>query len=202
MGNAVTGVLTVSITEAGARLARRLPHEHVHGDLAATVRSRWSDVDGFVLVCATGIAVRIIGPLLSDKASDPAVVCVDEAGRFAVPVLGGHAAAANALAREVAAQLGAEAVVTTATDAADVPALDQLPGFRARGDIAGVARRWLDGDKPTIESTLEWRLPFTGGTGSARVVVTDQIMDTDDGTVVLTPPSLVVGVGASTDAPD
>lgn len=194
-------VLTVSITEAGRRLARRLPHEHVHGDLGAAVRERWDDIDGFVLCCATGIAVRVVGPLLSDKVHDPAVVCVDEAARFAVALTGGHAGGANALAREVAAQLGAEAVVTTGTDAAGVPALDQLPGFTARGDVAGVARAWLDGDPPSIESTLQWPLPFTGGSGPQRLLVTDQAVELGDGTVVLTPRSLVVGVGASSDAP-
>jgi cobalt-precorrin 5A hydrolase/precorrin-3B C17-methyltransferase len=197
----VNRILSVSITEGGRQIAQRLPHEHVHGALGAAVRDRWDDVDGFVLCCATGIAVRVIGPLLSDKAADPAVVCVDEAGRFAVALTGGHAGGANALAREVAAQLGAEAVVTTGTDAAGVPALDQLPGFTARGDVAGVARTWLDGDAPLVESTLEWPLPFTGGSGPCRVLVTDHDLDAGDGTVVLTPRSLVVGVGASRGAP-
>jgi cobalt-precorrin 5A hydrolase/precorrin-3B C17-methyltransferase len=197
----VNRILSISITEAGRRIAERLPHEHVHGELAATVRDRWDDVDGFVLCCATGIAVRVVAPLLSDKATDPAVVCVDEAARFAVALTGGHAGGANALAREVAAQLGAEAVVTTGTDAAGMPALDQLPGFTARGDIAGVARAWLDGDAPSVESTLPWPLPFPGGSGAQRVLVTDQAVEAGDGTVVLTPRSLVVGVGASSDAP-
>lgn len=194
-------ILTVSITEAGRRLAQRLPHEHVHGDLAATVRERWAHVDGLVLCCATGIAVRVVGPLLSDKATDPAVVCVDEAGRFAVALTGGHVGGANALAREVAAQLGADPVVTTGTDAAGVPALDQLPGFTARGDVAGVARAWLDGEAPVIESTLEWPLPLAGGSGPGRVLITDRAIEPGDRTVVLAPPSLVVGVGASGHAP-
>jgi cobalt-precorrin 5A hydrolase/precorrin-3B C17-methyltransferase len=194
-------ILTISITEAGRRLAVRLPHEHVHGHLLATVRARWADADGFILCCATGVAVRAIAPLLADKAGDPAVVCVDEAGRHVVVLTGGHAGGANALAREVAAQLGAEAVVTTATDAVGVPALDQLPGFTAHGDIAGVSRRWLDGAPPALEATLDWPVPFEPGSGPARVLVTDRATEAADGTVVLTPRSLVVGVGASTDAP-
>jgi cobalt-precorrin 5A hydrolase/precorrin-3B C17-methyltransferase len=194
-------VLAVSITDAGRRMAERLPHPHVHGDLAARVRDRWHDVDAFVLFCATGVAVRVVGPLLVDKTTDPAVVCVDETGRFAVALCGGHAGGGNALARDVAALLGAEAVVTTATDAAGIPALDALPGFTAAGDVAGVARAWLDGHPPIVESTLDWPLPFDGGDGPARVVVTDHAIDPGDGVVHLAPPSLVVGVGASSDAP-
>lgn len=194
-------VLCISITEAGRDVAERLPHEHVHGELAATVRERWADVDGLVLCCATGVAVRIIGPLLDDKSSDPAVVCVDEAGRYAIALSGGHAAGANRLTREVAALLGAEAVVTTATDVTGIPSLDDLPGFTTTGDVAAVARAWLDGTAPAVDNQLEWPLPFAGGSGPTAVIVTDRVVDPSPGTVVLTPPSLVVGIGASTDAP-
>lgn len=193
--------LTVSITDAGRALAGRLPFDAVHGDLAATVRSRWGDVDAFVLCCAAGIAVRVVGPLLADKRRDPAVVCVDEAGAFVVALCGGHAGGANRLAQEVAALLDATPVVTTATDAAGLPALDDLPGFVATGDVAGVARSWLDGPPPRVDRTLDWPLPFAGGNGPGRVVVTDLAVEAVPGTVVLHPPSLVVGVGASSDAP-
>ena len=63
-------VLSVSVTERGRRLAGRLPYEHVHGEAAATIRSRWSTVDGFVVFLAAGATVRIIGPLLADKRSE------------------------------------------------------------------------------------------------------------------------------------
>jgi cobalt-precorrin 5A hydrolase / precorrin-3B C17-methyltransferase len=194
-------VLTVSITAAGADLARRLPFAHHHGDLADTVRRQWDRVDGLVLCCATGIAVRVIGPLLAGKATDPAVVCVDDAGRWAVAVSGGHARGGNDLAREVAELLGAEAVVTTATDARLVPAYDRLPGLRAAGDIAGVTRAALDGHLPRIDTTLDWPHPLPDGPGPTTVTVTDRVHHGGEGTVSLHPPSLVVGVGASRDAP-
>ena len=109
-----------------------------------------------MLVGATGVAVRAIGPVLADKATDPAVVCVDDKGRWAIALTGGHRGGANDLAREVAALLGAEAIVTTATDGASIPALDTLPGFRAEGDIAGVTRPWLDGVAAAPDSR-SWR---------------------------------------------
>lgn len=197
-------ILAVSVTEAGRAAAARLPYQHVHGGLGAAVRQRWHDVDGFVLFAAAAIAVRTIAPLLDDKRSDPAVVCVDEAGRHAIALVGGHAGGANALAREVAGLLGAEPVVTTASDAAGLPALDLLPGFTAEGDIAGVTRATLDGAAPLVSSELEgWPPPPTlvAGAGPHRVVVTDRTIEDGPGVVVLRPPSLVVGVGTSTAAP-
>jgi len=71
----------------------------------------------WILIMATGIAVRYLQGLAVDKKSDPAVVVVDEAGRFAVPLLGGHEAGANRLAYQVAEVLGAVPVITTATEA-------------------------------------------------------------------------------------
>ena len=193
-------VLTVSLTEAGRALALRLPYEHRHGDLADTVRARWDDVDAFVLIAATGIAVRVVGPLLVDKTTDPAVVCVDDGGRYVIALTGGHGGGANALAVDVAALLGAEPVVTTATDGRGAVALDMLPGFVARGDIAGVTGAWLDGQAPRVERLLDWPVPFDGGDGEAVVMVTDTRVADEKGRVVLHPPSLVVGVGASSDA--
>ncbi|MFN2608976.1 MAG: precorrin-3B C(17)-methyltransferase [Acidimicrobiales bacterium] len=198
-------VLSVSVTEAGRALAARLPHPAVHGRAAATVTERWADVDGFVLFVATGAAVRIVAPLLGAKATDPAVVCVDEAGHFAVALCGGHAASGNHLSREVADLLGATAVVTTATDSAGVVALDALPGLVATGDVAGVTTALLDGRRPTVVNKLGWPLPpalaVDGRGGPELVVVTDRTVASAPGLVALHPPSLVVGVGATTDAP-
>ena len=192
----------VSVTEAGRALSARLPYPAVHGEAAAAVRRQWHHVDAFVLFLATGAAVRILAPLLAGKDRDPAVVCVDEAGRFAVSLCGGHAGA-NRLAGEVAALLGATPVVTTATDATATPALDLLPGFIAAGDVAGVTTAALDGRAPRVVNELGWPLPaaLRAGDGPHRVVVTDRALAAVPGQAVLHPPSLVAGIGTSTGAP-
>ncbi|MDQ1361150.1 MAG: cobalt-precorrin hydrolase / cobalt-factor methyltransferase / precorrin-3B [Acidimicrobiaceae bacterium] len=196
--------VSVSITEAGRRLAEQLPFEHVHGSMGPAVRERWGqgDVDGFVLFAAIGAAVRIVAPLLDDKRSDPAVVCVDEAGRFAVALCGGHHGGANDLARQVGALLGATPVVTTATDATGLVALDMLPDLVASGDVAGVSAALLDGRLPIVDNPRNWPLPEafpSSGPGPERILVTDAVASgSGPGTVLLRPASLVVGVGSST----
>ena len=72
---------------------------------------------GLVYVGACGIAVRAVAPCLKSKETDPAVVAVDERGRYAVALLSGHLGGANALARAVGRACGAQPVLTTATDA-------------------------------------------------------------------------------------
>ncbi|HEY3810231.1 MAG TPA: precorrin-3B C(17)-methyltransferase [Acidimicrobiales bacterium] len=176
--------------------------------MLASVRSAWPELDGLVVVGAVGMAVRAVAPLLDDKRRDPAVVCVDDGGRFAVALAGGHAGGANALAREVASLLGGQPVITTATDGAGLPGLDDLPGFHADGDVAGVTRRWLDGAAPSVRADPEfaaWPLPAAladlphQGDGGA-VVVSAAARPAAVGEVLLRPAAIVLGVGASSGA--
>jgi cobalt-precorrin 5A hydrolase len=75
---------------------------------------------------ASGIVVRMIAPLLEGKDQDPAIVVMDDAGRFAVSLLSGHLGGANRLAEQCALASGATAVITTATDVHELPSFDML----------------------------------------------------------------------------
>ncbi|MBJ6801545.1 cobalt-precorrin 5A hydrolase [Geomonas propionica] len=86
----------------------------------------WPECDGFVCIMATGIVVRSIAPLLQGKDQDPAVVVMDDAGRFAISLLSGHLGGANALATQCADLAGATAVITTATDVNELPSFDMV----------------------------------------------------------------------------
>lgn len=83
------------------------------GKLTAEIFGKY---EGLIFICAVGIAVRVVAPLLRSKLTDPAVVAVDEGGRFAVSLLSGHVGGANALTVIAAEITGAIPVVTTATD--------------------------------------------------------------------------------------
>ncbi|MBE3011652.1 precorrin-3B C(17)-methyltransferase [Microbispora sp. NEAU-D428] len=197
----MTGLVTA--TKAGraaaARLEQAWPATRWY-PVADLVRA-WRECDRIVCFLAVGAAVRLLAPLLRDKHDDPGVVCVDEAGRFAVALTGGHDGGANRLAHEVAGALGATPVVTTATDVTGTGALDAL-GLPVEGDVAAVTRAMLDGEEVTLTADATWPLPPLPVTASDTprppcVVVTDRIVDLPRPAVVVRPPSLVVGVGAS-----
>ncbi|MDK2894402.1 MAG: cobalt-precorrin hydrolase [Moorella sp. (in: firmicutes)] len=79
---------------------------------------------GLILIMAAGIAVRALSPHLVSKKADPAVVVVDVGGKYAISLLSGHLGGANELARRVAALLGGQAVITTASEVQGLPPLD------------------------------------------------------------------------------
>lgn len=99
--------------------------ETVRTDSFSTIiRELFHTADQLIVVGALGICVRLIAPLLEDKHTDPAVVCTDTGGRYAIPVVSGHIGGANALAERVAHITGGTAVITTQSDNEHLWALD------------------------------------------------------------------------------
>ena len=123
----------LAFTAKGEALARRLAEalpgsvSRCGGDvtLKGWTAEHFAQDEALIFVGAVGIAVRAIAPHCKSKAADPAVVVVDEGGNFAVPLLSGHLGGANALARALAKACGAVPVITTATDANGVFAVDE-----------------------------------------------------------------------------
>jgi cobalt-precorrin 5A hydrolase/precorrin-3B C17-methyltransferase len=195
-------------------LAAALPEARlVPGRPSEALADAFVSADGVVLFLAVGAAVRLIAPLLGDKRTDPGVVCVDDGGRFAVALAGGHGGGANALAERVAAALGAQPVITTASDATGRPALDELArdlGLRiAPGSQLSAVGAALVGGEP-VDLVLDRRRPLgpmppnvslRDRPGEAPALVVDDRIGVTDASsgpqVVLRPPSLVAGVGAS-----
>lgn len=126
------------LTDEGGRLAHKLAAAHP-GDIynkenfKENLRTGFGRYDSLICIMATGIVVRILAPLIVHKTSDPAVVVLDQKGKYAISLLSGHLGGANDLAREMAAISGGEAVITTATDVAGELSFDT---FAKKHDMA------------------------------------------------------------------
>jgi cobalt-precorrin 5A hydrolase/precorrin-3B C17-methyltransferase len=220
-----------SLTAGGSLLALKL-QEHFGGeaslprchslgcghcspfdDLAQALTERFradGSADALVCVMAAGIVFRILGPELRSKAEDPAVVVVDEDGRFAVPMLGGHAAGANKLARDIAGFLGGKAVLTTASDVRGLVAPDQMAarlGLKVTDpeQLRRVTALLVDGGAVCVEAPVNpgcedygWVRPGGSLEGyQGRLLVTHRSGSPDEGipTARLVPPVVAAGVG-------
>ncbi len=246
------GIAVLAVTRGGARLGGEIaaslgPAATLHlaerwlseappgavaiaGPLADRVAALFPDVEALVFVLATGATVRLVAPLLGQKQDGPSVVCVDEAGRHVVALLGGHQSGANTLAATVADAIGAEPVISTASDALGLPALDTLGsghGWKVEASptvlkqaaaavVAGTVpvvyqdagpHTLLDGLPPTWPRVASLTEMFAWD--GPRLLVTDRlvILSGPDAsphpppTIVYRPPTLVVGVGCSLGAP-
>lgn len=164
---------------------------------------RFGRVDALVFVGAVGIAVRAVAPHLVSKTSDPAVVVVDDRGRFAVSLLSGHIGGANELAERIARLVGARTVVTTATDGGGVFAVDTWA--RRNGlaivnpeKIRAVSAKLLAGKTVGLASAFPLAEPLPDGVvpvEDAPDVRIDIRRHADDGALLLVPAAAILGVG-------
>jgi cobalt-precorrin 5A hydrolase/precorrin-3B C17-methyltransferase len=199
-----------AVTAAGRRAAAELaPTLGATPAELADLPALWPELDGAVFFLATGATVRLIAPLLADKHTDPGVVCVDEARRFAVALAGGHGGGANALAVRVGELLGAQPVITTASDATGSTGLDELVALldaKVDGDLAAAGTALLDG-AATVHNPLGFPLPPLPPAGTEprhTIVITDRRDEpplTETGVTRLVPPTLVVGIGSARGVP-
>jgi cobalt-precorrin 5A hydrolase / precorrin-3B C17-methyltransferase len=165
------------------------------------LRSLFAEGRPVVGICAAGVLIRALAPLLADKRIEPAVVAVAEDGSTAVPLLGGHHGA-NDLARRIAGITGGNAAITTAGDLRHGVALDAPPpGWRlGNSEAAKTIMASLLAGEPvalTKETAIDTRwlaaLPWTPDAGR-RVVVSEK---SHAGSVdlLLHPATIVLGVG-------
>lgn len=106
-----------------------------NGSMADCVKRLFASYQSLLFICATGITVRMIAPLVTDKLADPAVLVMDEQAQHVISLLSGHVGGGNKLTMQIAQLLGTTPVITTATDVNQVAALDTLIQ-EVGGDVA------------------------------------------------------------------
>lgn len=162
----------------------------------------WSDLVIFVASC--GIATRKIAPFIKDKCTDPAVICIDETGKFVVPLLSGHIGGANEFAKIISEKIKSVCVITTATDINDrfsVDAWAKKQGFIIE-DMAiakMVSAEILENDVPLLsEFAVTSKLPngvVHGQTGKIGIYVGTRKKSPFERTLRLIPSVLHLGIG-------
>ncbi len=223
-GLALAARLRLQWPEAVVHCSRRLAPEGLalaarpFDGLAPAMAEHFQGFDGHICITAAGIAVRTVAPLLVHKMSDPAVVVVDDLGRFAISLVSGHVGGANRLACRAAGLLGAIPVITTASDANARPAMDMLAvvlGLRIENPSAvkGVNMALLAGRKVALWDPLGVVAPVAGDAcrdvdlttlkaltpDHAGVCVDDGCIALPDHVLCLRPPSLTAGIGCNRD---
>jgi len=184
--------------------ARQAAASQVGETAAAWLARHWGEASAVLAVGACGLMTRLIAPLLDHKDSDPAVLVIDPLGRTVIPLLGGHAGGGDRLCHEVAALLGAQAVLTGSSSAQARLCLDdfgQTWGWRrGRGEWTLLMQQLAADRRPVVlqEAGLElWRqLPAAAALqdlpdGSARLVISHR---QGDG-CRWHPPCLWLGIG-------
>lgn len=240
-------IACIAITGGGARLGRKLAnsmagielyvssrysgqagggcHRFEPAQLKDLITGIWKKYDGFVLIMASGIVVRLVAPLLESKETDPAVVVMDDAGRFSISLLSGHLGGGNELAERCAFASGARAVITTATDANSLPSFDMLA--REHGwviddissvktlntllldneeiavvDPTGQTRPWLHGrGRVTFHETFA---DAAGSRARGFLFVTNRHLPkqcSPEQLLILRPRNLVLGIGCNRGTP-
>jgi len=215
-------VLGPSAAPLGRRVRELLPGASLHGpcgtpsgwDIAYDravphLRALFTAGTPIVGVCASGILVRALAPLLDDKRAEPPVVALAEDGSVAVPLLGGHHGA-NAMARLLAGALGGVAAITTAGDLRLGLALDEPPpGWRIAnpGRIKPIAAALIAGKPAALRDELgcaDWlragRVAWQEDAETA-VRVTDRVASRDEPALVYHPPVLALGIGCERNCP-
>jgi cobalt-precorrin 5A hydrolase len=224
-----------AVTPKGAGLATRIAGALGNGDillsesltqtvpgalgfdrLADAVTERFGRYDGHVFVMSAGIVVRVIAPHIRYKTVDPAVVVVADGGGHAISLLAGHIGGANRLTLAVAAAVGADPVITTATDIHQVPAIDVIATDRHLAienpeAIKHVSMALLTGSRlkvhdphgflkdtipPEMISAGAWNASESGDE-AAGIFVDDIRQKLPPRTLRLRPPTLAAGMGCN-----
>ena len=202
--------------ETAGRIARALEGEYEteclrpEGNLRPLVEARFPVSDALIFVGSCGIAVRAIAPFLKGKTRDPAVIVSDETGKWVISLLSGHIGGANALALRLARAIGAQPVITTATD------VNKRFSVDAWATKAGLSIGSMDLAKRFSAAILERDLPlcsdfpvegpppagvFWGDSGALGAAISCLKKNPFEETLCLVPQKLHLGVGCRRGTP-
>lgn len=164
-------ILGTGSLNTARRIQQRYPQARIHGlaqrvegadctysDFGATLRQLYQQDTPIIALCAAGIVIRSLAPVLLEKGAEPPVLAVAEDASAVVPLLGGLGGV-NDLAREIAAHLAVAPAITTSGELRFGTCLLNPPSGYALGDLE-LGKRFvsdlLAGEPVRIEGDAPW----------------------------------------------
>ena len=198
-------------TSSGETIAERIVKSsdyEVHIYSKENYKSNLNDIfehyNGIVFISSTGIAVRISAPFIKNKQIDPAIVVVDDLGRYSISLLSGHIGGANELTENIAGYLNNQAIITTASDGRGIEAIDMFAKrnnlfIESFEDAKKITSMMLGGEAIKLESEIEAKIGYSNIVKAHEVgaifVSSKLNINYDKPSCTLRPKNITVGLG-------
>ncbi len=211
----------VAITEHGQEIAKKISRSYradiflsqrfqpagnikIFVSLKGIIKDLFDQYDYIIFIMALGAVVRLISPYLKNKLEDPPAIAIDDAGKFVIPVTGGHHGS-NELSMNIAAILNATAVITTASDVNGIPSLEMLAkkysmSIKNIENLANVSMDMIDGVPVKVVNKTNLVLQELKDSGTGKSIIISYKIEDDKSGVILIPKVLDIGIGFSTGA--
>ena len=175
------------------------------------------EYDAIIAIMASGILIRSIAPLIESKLSDPAVVNIDDNGKFVISTLSGHLGGANDLAIKISKLINATPVITTSTDVnnklgIDVLARDLYLSIDKPEEILFFNKSILDGCEISLtvnpNKNFEYLFEYISNNDneinvsiyySSKINQDEILVSLDEHELILKEKKIVVGIGCRRD---
>ncbi len=198
----------VYLTQRGKTVAEKIiqyfPDSKLYKFNRTDISQIWNSHRFIIFIMATGIAVRSIAPFIKDKKNDPAVLSIDEEGKYIIPIIGGHLKGANELAKTLAKFLNSTPFITTASDLNNLPALDlwiKRCSLKVKNPeiLSKIMSKLIENKNLMLFMENSVQIPLlncfqlTENISEADIVITNKISKGDK--LILVPTNLFIGIG-------
>jgi len=180
--------------------------------LSKKIQCKFNNFSGHVFIFSTGIAVRIIAPLLNSKIIDPAVLVIDDNGTYVISLISGHLGGANVLTKKIAAIISGTPVITTATDTNKLPAIDLVAKdkglfIETPQNIKLINMAFLMGESVSLFDPFDfitndlpkslWTNRSSIEDSTKKIFCSYKTQEVSRETLILRPPVLSIGIGCN-----
>jgi cobalt-precorrin 5A hydrolase len=204
-------IACLTFTSSGETIAHRIKcsdNFEVHIYSKENYKSNLNDIfehyDGIVFISSTGIAFRISAPFIKNKSCDPAIVVVDDLGRYSISLLSGHIGGANELAQIIADCLKCQVIITTASDGRGIEAVDMFAKrnnlfIESLADAKKITSMMIEGEGIKLQSEIEAKIGYNNivdNNEAGAIFVTSKLnINYNKPSCILRSKNITVGLG-------